>query len=247
MNALAFPLYNNISKIQPNTYMINEPIVSINIKQIPDDFYLVTWLLDNDSYIYSTGVTRWTKSTSNRLTIVMSPVCISLNKIDKLCLYIGKSNLPNLIPQFWLKEPIDVSSCAITIELSKGSVPDEYLPLPNNDVYADDSTATTVLFDPTNSVLNMSYKQTGCPKTDTCDMINGYDCECDDENVDIVVTKDRYHAKFSNRVKLYDKNNESLVIHSVTDLKAYSKIGILSVELYQSDEKLLSSTKQFDL
>jgi len=244
--ALAFPLYN-ISKIQPDMYMINEPIISIDVNQIPDDFYLVTWLLDNDGYIYSTGVMRWIKSTSNRLTIVMSPICISLNKINGLCLYIGMSNLPNLIPQFWVKEPIEIYNCAITIELSKGLIPEKHVPLPDNCLYIDNSTPTTILFDPINSILNMSYKQTGCLKTDTCDMINGYDCECDDEMVDIVVTKNRYHAKFSNRVKLYDKNNDSLTIHSVTNLRASDKIGILSVKLYESDKKVLDSVKKFDL
>lgn len=214
-------------------YIICEPIVSITIEKVPDDFYLVAWLMDDKGYLYSSGAMRWTKK-SKRYEIVMSPVCIPANKMNNLRLFIGKSNLPNLIPQFWLKENIKIKDCSLTLKIhSKSKFNSREIPLPNNDPYTDGNTIKTKQ---SRESLSLEYKDLKCSKK-----CKGA-CECDDETLTVKVTDKMYHAKFNNRVKLDD-----LEIQGFTTLKASNSVGVLSVEIKANGHVIHKTTNKFKL
>lgn len=214
-------------------YIVCAPVVSLIIKNVPDDFYLVAWMMDNKGYLYSSGAMRWVKK-AKHYEISMSPVCISVVKSGNLSLFIGKSNLPNLIPQFWLKGNIEIEKCSLSLEIhSKNRAKMGDIPLPNNKVYVDDNNIQSKC--PAKE-LSLKYMDIQCSKK----CIGA--CECGDETLTIRATQKMYHAKFNNRVKI-----DGLKIQAMTTLKAFKKTGVLGVEIKINGKTMSRTKNMFEL
>ena len=222
--------------------VIGAPIVEIQVRNPPADFYLVAWLLDENGKVESIGTNRFGGEEGTRKTIVMAPVGIKLEK-SGCCyyLYLTTSNLPNLIPQFWLRRSIVVDSCQLTFQIASYDFNQAAVPLPNQSSYVDQDLGGKTRFAKESLVL--TTKSIECQEPKNRLPIGAPDYECEDETMNIGVTKDHLDAEFYDQSKMYTKrkHGEELSILSITRLHAEGKKGMLSVSSYALPQQTLIS------
>jgi len=259
---LKFPLPTPTT-IDPARYLMDIPTIDIWVEDAPDDFYLVAWLLDDAGYLYSMGAQRWIRTTTTTTTTTttaasvyrmeLAPVCIALRAVGSLTLYLTTSNLPNLIPQFWLTAPIRVRGCCFRCveggtELSS-SQPHLQLPPPLRhpsipfDVYEDEP-ISCLEFSPTvPRLFRMQYDMQDEERFG----------EREDETLSMTIDDNQLTATFTNRCRLIrhqplninigttTSGQPNLELITTTTLLAAGRQGMLRV---QTTKRTWSSSEE---
>lgn len=176
----------------------------------PDRFYLVAWLLsvnslDNKHEIWSMGVAQRPSTflgmmMSSRMTIPMSPVVVPPLPGREFRLYLTTSNLPNLLPQLWLRAgAIPVRSGRLTMPLAtvRQAMPrsDMFPVLPAHQTPPDIQLLPTIerlVFRPEAGEFELITHQNDYPATTTTIR------DCNDERLHLRVTPRWFSARFFN-------------------------------------------------
>jgi len=241
-HALHFPFEIIYKK---NMAYIDTPLIEFTVRDPPSDFYIVAWILDEKGYLYSMGVQRYINCQSIH-KLKMSPLCIPRSTKKTFGLYMSISNVPTLIPQFWLKEPIHILQCKMTLMTSnyENVKNNELFPEGSTELYVDDNLTKGIIFEPNKSLLFLSTLQKECPMVKTKHKLPpNADYECEDERFNILIDNDYLHATFHDDMELYDKYNNSIIIHTITQLFAVDKMGTLLVDSYQAKSKNINDIK----
>lgn len=108
----------------PWTLIAGAPRVRVELAPVPEphaDLYLVAWWLDDaQGALLSMGVQRECKcKAGSTLDIVMAPVCVDPAVLHRSTLYLTTSNVPNLVPQFGLRQPPAMRRCDLYVQVTR--------------------------------------------------------------------------------------------------------------------------------
>lgn len=215
--------------------LLGNGLVTLQVHNPPLDYYLVAWIMDGEDRLQSMGVQRSGGKNHDVLQIRMSPICYPA---AGLSLYLTTSNIPNLVPQFWLQEALVIKNCRLQWET--GGDGDDLSGLPSlvketTAVYEDTPLERAVHFDREELVLSVE-SEPPCEETAKRE-------ECETEHLTVWTDLTEMHAHFDH----VTYGGTKLTLQSFTDLVANGKTGVLTVEVYCNGEKHSSWKQSFSL
>ena len=177
------------------------------------DGYLVAWLLDDSGKLFSMGVNR---TMTDKLKIDMAPICLTAASFSSTTLYLSTSNVPNLVPQFWVKTPPRVQTCELCFSVCEMKpVSGELFPTGTTEVYIDPLLVQYAKFKDDQLILRTD-------KSECSD--KSHTLECEDESLDMTVDSKSLNAIFIDTAK---SSLTGLEIQTITTFTASDRMGHL--------------------
>lgn len=210
----------------PKFFVSGPPIVDLEVESLEKDFYVVAWLLNVSGKILSSGVQRAREEKKERkgLRIEMSPVFFPERLLGNCVLFFSLSNLPSLMPQFWVKS-LSILKVKVEFCLSHG------FPMTSPLFPMEDYKESDVIPEVKSQIVKTrraerSEEERLRTELHECRNEKG---ECEDESLDLEADEKKLTAKFTNRVRA---SPESDSIVTVTTLSGEGRRGTLKVDTY---------------